>query len=159
MARWLDAPKGRPKLGFDKQPDSGRMLWVLGALSKSASVSGMVHFLHSYGIGRYFPKLAGWARTIGATATVEYAKAASTELKRLNGGKLPPMADQPRIAVIHELEEQDEAAGGRGLFVELDEEYGVLVVAELAKKLRAYVKAYLNEIETAQMDAVKAARK
>ncbi len=119
----------------------------------------MVHFLHSFGVDRYFPKLGGWAKTIGATTTVAYVKAASAELKRLNGGKLPPMGDQPRIAVIHELEQQDEAAGGRGLFVELDEEYGVLVVAELAMQLRSYVKAHLKDVEAEQMDAVKAARK
>ncbi len=116
----------------------------------------MVHFLHSFGVGRYFPKLGGWAKTIGATTTVAYVKATSAELKRLNGGKLPPMADPPRIAVIHELEQQDEAAGGRGLFVELDEEYGALVVAELAKKLRAYVKSHLKAIETEQLAAVAA---
>jgi hypothetical protein len=58
LSHWLNAPKGRPELGFDKQPDIGRMLWVLDALARSVFVSGMAHFLHSYGIGRYFPNSA-----------------------------------------------------------------------------------------------------
>ena len=117
-----------------------------------------VHFLYSVGIGRYFPKLATWAKKIGAPTTVAYAKAASAELKALNGGTLPSMGDARRIATMHALEEHDEAAGGRGLFDGLDQEYRVLVTAELTQTLRAYVREHVEEIERELFAAVEGHR-
>lgn len=158
LITWLDAPKGRPALGFDDQPATGRILWVLDALNTSLVVSGMSHFLYSVGIGRYFPKLAIWAKKVGAPTTVAYAKAASAELEALNGGTLPSMVDAKRIATMHELEEHDEAAGGRGLFDALDQEYRVLVTAELSQRLRAYVREHVEDIEHELFAAVEAHR-
>jgi hypothetical protein len=66
------------------------------------------------------------------------------------------MADGQRIEAIHVLEQNDEAAGGRGLFDALDGEYRVLVVAELAQRLRAYVREHLEEIEQEEFAAVAA---
>jgi hypothetical protein len=147
LVRWLDAPAGSPTLGFDRQPEVGRMLWVLEALAVSAEVDGMTHFLNSAGVGESFGKLAGWAKKVGATNTREYANAAAAQLKRLNGGKLPSMKDGPRQTAIRRLEEKDEASGGRGLFDALDEEYGQLVSAELAAKIRAYITEHRGDVE------------
>lgn len=158
LTGWLDAPMGQPALGFEDQPEMGRMLWVLDALNTSLVVSGMSHFLYSVRIGRYFPKLAIWAKRVGAPTTVAYAKAASAELKALNGGTLPSMVDAKRIATMHELEEHDEAAGGRGLFDALDQEYRVLVTAELSQRLRAYVREHVEDIERELFAAVEAHR-
>jgi hypothetical protein len=135
------------------------MLWVLNSLATSVAASGMTHFLLSHGVGQYFPKLAAWAKTVGATETAAYATAATVELKRLNGGKLPPKADAPRIEAIQRLEHEDEAAGGRALFFALDEEYRGLVVTEIPARLRAYVREHQTEVETALMEAVDAARR
>ena len=54
LVTWLDAPGGKPRIGFDRQPDTGRTLWVLAALMISTGVDGMTHFLNSSGIGKYF---------------------------------------------------------------------------------------------------------
>jgi hypothetical protein len=43
--------------------------------------------------------------------------------------------------------EQDEAAGGTGLFVALDKEYVTLVAPELKQRVRAYVRAHRDAIE------------
>jgi hypothetical protein len=71
---------------------------------------------------------------------VAYAKAATARLKALSGGKLPPMGDAKRIEAIRALERQDEAAGGKGLFFALDEEYATRVGPELEQRVRAYVR-------------------
>lgn len=147
LLAWLDAPQGNPPLGFDDQPEVGRMLWVLESLVTSLRVSGLEHFLLSHGVGRYFPKLGAWAKAVGAETTVAYAKAATARLKALSGGKLPPMGDAKRIEAIGALERQDEAAGGKGLFFELDEQYATLVAPELEQRVRAYVRAHRDDIE------------
>jgi hypothetical protein len=156
LLAWLDAPLGRPALGFDRQPATGLMLWTLYGLHASMAVDGTTHFLLSYGVGKGFSKLAGWAKKIGATTTVAYAKDASAELKRLNGGKLPPMGDANRIKAIRALERADEANGGAGLFLKIDESYGPSVAAELPARIRAYVTTHLAEIERELLDAAKA---
>ena len=155
---WLDAPLGNPPVGFDDQPEVGRMLWVLESLVTSLRVSGLEHFLLSHGVGRYFPKLGAWAKTVGAPTTVTYAKAATARLKALSGGKLPPMSDAKRIEAIRALERQDEAAGGKGLFLALDEEYATLVVAELEQRVRAYVREHRDAIERELLAAAQAVR-
>ena len=147
LVRWFDAPTGRPALGFDRQPAVGRMLWVLEAFATSVEVDGMTHFLNSAGVGAFFGKLEGWAKTIEASTTREYVKGATAHLKQLNAGKLPPMKDSSREAAIKRLESRDRDAGGRGLFEALDEEYGQLVIAELSRKIRDYVGRNRGEIE------------
>lgn len=158
LIHWLAAPKGPPKIGFDKQPEVGRMLWVLDALHTSVFVDGMTHFLYSNGVGTFFSSLATWAETIGAPTTAAYAKSASEVLRTLNGGQLPSMVDGPRIEAIKAFEEHDEAAGGRGLFDALDQEYRVLVTAELSQRLRAYVREHVEDIEHELFAAVEAHR-
>lgn len=156
LLAWLDAPQGNPPLGFDDQPEVGRMLWVLESLVTSLRVSGLEHLLLSHGVGRYFPKLGAWAKTVGAETTVAYAKAATARLKELSGGKLPPMGDAKRIEAIRALERADEAAGGKGLFVALDEEYATLVAPELEQRVRAYVRAHKDAIERELLTAAAA---
>ena len=140
LVQWLDAPTGRPALGFDRQPD-------LEAFATSVEVDGITHFLYGAGVGAFFGKLEGWAKTIEASRTREYVRAATAHLKQLNGGKLPPMKDSAREAAIERLESEDRDAGGRGLFEALDEEYGQLVTAELSRKIRDYVGSKSGEIE------------
>jgi hypothetical protein len=152
LVKWLDAPTGHPALGFDRQPELGRMLWVLEALATSVGVDGMTHFLNSAGVGAFFGKLEGWAKTIGASTTREYVRAATAHLKQLNGGKLPPMKDPARQAAIERLESRDRDAGGRGLLEALDSEFGQLVTAELPKKMRDYVRRNRAEIEQVVLD-------
>jgi hypothetical protein len=147
LVKWLDAPTGRPALGFDRQPELGRMLWALEALATSVAVDGMTHFLNSAGVGACFGKLERWAKTIGASTTREYVRAAVAHLKRLNGGKLPPMKDTAREAVIARLESADRDAGGHGLFDDLDDEYSGLVAAELPSRLRDYAAQHRAEFE------------
>ena len=156
LLAWLDAPLGNPALGFDRQPAAGRMLWTLVALHTSLAVDGTTHFLLSYGVGAGFSKLAAWAKTIGATATAAYAKDATAELKRLNGGKLPPMGDVNRIKAIRALEQGDEANGRAGLFVELDDAHRSAVVAELPGRIRDYVTTHRADVEREQLAAAAA---
>jgi hypothetical protein len=122
-------------------------LWVLAALMISAGVDGMTHFLYSSGIGTYFSKLQAWAKEIDAPVTLAYAKSATAQLKRLHGGKLPPMSDAPRLVTVRDLEVQDEASGGAGLFEVQDAEYRDAVVEELPRRLRAYLSAHQTRIE------------
>jgi hypothetical protein len=139
LVEWLDAPGDGPKLGFDRQPKVGRMLWVLAALVISTEADGMTHFLNSAGIGQYFPKLQAWCKLIDAPATLAYVKRATAQLKRLNGGRLPQMGDAVRLRTIRVLEANDEASGGTGLFEVQDAEYRDVVMEELPRRIRAFV--------------------
>jgi hypothetical protein len=151
---WLNAPRGKPALGFDHQPPTGTMLWVMCGLHTSVAVDGMMHFLKSWGVGRHFTRLPAWGKKIGATATATYARVTGAELKRLNGGKLPSMTDAKRIPVLDHLEKQDQARGGTGLFEAIDADFRDAVLEELDVRLRAYVAANLTAIETEQLAAV-----
>ena len=150
---WLHAPRGNPALGFDHQPPTGMMLWVLCALHTSVAVDGTTHFLKSWGVGCHFTRLSAWSKRIDAIATAAYARAASVELKRLNGGKLPSMADSTRIPALEALEDVDQASGGTGLFDTLDDTFRDSVLEELGPRLRAYVTAHVASIESEQLVA------
>ena len=158
LVTWLDAPKGKPSLGFDRQPPVGRMLWVLAALAMSVESDGMTHFLLSAGVGEHFLEVPNWARTIGASETAHYGEQAVARLASLNGGTLPSMEDAERRAAIRRLEREDAAEGGEGLFEGLDEEYRDVVVEELPARLRAFVASNADEIQRVLMQAAEEAR-
>lgn len=150
---WLDAPRGNPALGFDHQPPTGTMLWVLCGLHTSVAVTGMTHFLKSWGVGCHLTRLSAWSKRIGATTTAAYARAASAELKRLNGGRLPSMADSRRIPALEQLEDEDQASGGTGLFDTIDDAFRDSMLKEFGPRLRAYVTANVASIEAEQLAA------
>jgi hypothetical protein len=117
------------------------------ALVTSTGVDGMTHVLNSAGIGPYFPRLQAWRKLIDAPVTLAYAKQAWAQLKRLNGGKLPPMGDTARLRAIRMLEASDGASGGAGLFEDQNAEYRDAVMEDLHRQIRAYVMANRAAIE------------
>lgn len=147
LVQWLDAPTGKPAIGFDRQPEIGKRLWVLEALLTSVEVDGIGHFLSSAGVGASFGKLPAWTVGIDAPITKQYVTAAASRLKELNGGRLPPMKDGARQAAIRRLEARDEATGSRGPFEAVDEQFAQIASVELATKVRLYVETHRADIE------------
>lgn len=142
LIHWLNEPPGRgEKVNFERQPEVGRMLWVLFALATSLEVSGMFHFLNSHGINRHFYHVKKWAKAAGATTTARYMAKAE---KLIPDGPLPVDDEAAFYERVEDLDLNEE-----DLFLALDREYRDVVVEEIATCLREYVRTHQKEIEGA----------
>ncbi len=139
---WLDEPPGRGKIGFKRQPEIGRMLWVLSALHGSIAVSGLAHFLETHLIGGYFNEAQDWARQLGAGQTAIYLATAA----RAGPSGQVPRTDKERITLIKKLSLQ---APGGDPFLEIDREYRDAVLNELPDRLRAFIRTHHSDVEAA----------
>jgi hypothetical protein len=150
LSRVLDwfshgSPLGR--VPFDEQPPLVKALWTLDALSTSLAVSGTTSFL--LGMGSEARRVGEYARTVGAPITARFGDAMIQELKRLRRGRLPAETQGAMTDAIKSLESRDQAAGGAGLFLPLDDEFSAAVIAELDSALPHYVVANVADLAAA----------
>ena len=141
LVHWLNEPPGRGEVvGFERQPEVGRMLWVLKALHTSLAVSGLRHFLETGMIGRHLYDAERWARQLGAMRTAVYL----TRAAALGPSGRIPVQDEERFAFLESLE-----GTNANPFSRIDQEYRDAVLDEVADSVRSFVRDHSSEIEAA----------
>src|SRR5207249_8833002 len=124
LVHWLNEPPGRGEVvGFERQPEVGRMLWVLKALHTSLAVSGLRQFLETGMIGRHLYDAERWARQLGAMRTAVYL----TRAAALSPSGRIPVQDEERFAFLESLE-----GTNANPFSRIDQEYRDAVLDGLA---------------------------